>query len=82
MAFSEAFLEWERQTQERMKQEARQEARQEVRQEIQQEVRQEGQKEGRQAVALNLLNRGFLIEEVAQLTNLSIAEVQVLQSQR
>lgn len=66
MTFSEAFLEWERQTQERMKQQARQEVRQEVRQEM----------------ALSLLSQGFPIEVVAQATSLLIDEVQSLQSQQ
>jgi predicted transposase/invertase (TIGR01784 family) len=62
MAFSEAFLEWERQTQEKSKQEGRQEE--------------------RRSIALKLLQQGVSIEAIAQVTDLSIAEIQALQSQQ
>lgn len=62
MAFSEAFLEWERQTQERSRREGRQELQQEI--------------------ALKMLSQGYSINAIAEITNLSIDEIQALQSQQ
>lgn len=97
MAFSEAFLEWEQQTIERLRrrvlqevrqevrqevsQEVRQEVLQEVRQEVLQEVRQEVSQEERQAIALRMLQQGLSIDVIAQVTELSIAKIQKLQQQ-
>ncbi|MCU0550712.1 MAG: flagellar assembly protein H [Leptolyngbya sp. Prado105] len=57
MALSEAFLEWEQQTQE------------------------QGKQEERRMIARRLLQQGLSIEAISQATELSIAEIQSLQSQ-
>ena len=54
MAFSEAFLTWERETESR------------------------GRKQACETIALNLLRQGLSIEMIAQVTSLTIAEVQEL----
>ena len=113
MALSEAFLEWEQQTEERIRQRVLQEVEQteerirqrvlqeveqteerirqrvlqeveqteeQIRQRVLQEVQQEVSQEERQAIAQRLLKQGLSIEAIAQATELSIAEIQSLQS--
>jgi hypothetical protein len=63
MALSEAFLAWEQNTQEQSKQEGRQEGRQEERLDI----------------ALNMLRRHLALETIAEVTGLTIAQLQQLQ---
>lgn len=65
MALSEAFLAWEQQNQERLRKEVSQEERQDE----------------RRAIARRMLQQGLSIEIIAQVTELSIAEIQSLQSQ-
>jgi len=91
MALSQAYLEWEKEVQQRSKQEGIQEGRQEGRQEGIQEGRQEGiqegrqegiqegRQEGRQAVALNMLRSGMTVDSIAQLTGLSLQQIQQLE---
>jgi predicted transposase/invertase (TIGR01784 family) len=50
-----------------------------VYQEAKQEGKQEGRQEGVRQVAINLLNAGMAVSQVAKLTDLSIEEVQQLQ---
>ena len=63
MAFTEAFLAWEQETEGKGRKEGRK----------------EGQKGEREAIALNLLRQGFPLEAIAQATSLTIEQVQVLQ---
>lgn len=74
MALSEAFLEWERQKLLEWEQQSGERIRQQVEQQVRQEVTQQ--------IALSLLRQGLSIETIAQVTNLSIEEVQRLQSQQ
>ncbi len=60
MAFSEAFLTWERETESK--------------------GQKEGRKEERNTIALNLLRQGLSIEMIAQVTSLTVADVQALQT--
>jgi predicted transposase/invertase (TIGR01784 family) len=53
---------------------------QEAKQEGKQEGRQEGRQEGVRQVAINLLNVGMTVEQVATLTNLSVEQVRQLQA--
>ena len=46
---------------------------------VYQEAQEEGRQEGVRQVAINLLNAGMTVEQVATLTNLSIEEVRQLQ---
>lgn len=46
---------------------------------VYQEARQEGKQEGVRQVAINLLNAGMVVEQIAKLTDLSIDEVRQLQ---
>ena len=63
------------------REEGRQEGLQEGRQEGLQEGREEGLQDGLKRVALNLLNAGMAIEDIVNLTTLSLKEIQVLQQQ-
>ncbi len=67
MALSQAYLEWEKEVQQRSKQEGRQEG------------RQEGIQAGRQAVALNMLRSGMSVDSIAQFTGLSLQQIQQLE---
>jgi hypothetical protein len=69
MALSQAFLEWEQQTEERIEREVTQRVEQEVRQEIE------------QTIALNLLQKNLSLETIAEVTGLTIAQLQALHSQ-
>ena len=71
MAFTEAFLAWEQETEGKGRKEGRREGRK--------EGRKEGQKGERESIALNLLRQGFPLEAIAQATSLTIDQVQVLQ---
>ena len=68
MALSEAFLAWEQQTQERIEQE--------VIQRVEQRVRQEE----RQEIALNMIQKNLPLETIAEVTELTIAQIQQLQA--
>ena len=68
MAFSEAFLTWERETESKGRKEG------------QKEGQKEGRKEARETIALNLLEQGLSIEMIAQVTSLTVADVQALQT--
>jgi hypothetical protein len=69
MALSEAFLAWEQETQER------------IRQEVRQEVSQAERQEERRAIALNLLRKNLALEMIAEVTGLTIEQLQQLQTQ-
>lgn len=73
MAFSEAFLEWEQQTQERI--------RQNVLQEVQQQVIPSELRSQQRAIARRFLQQELSIEVIAHATELSVAEIQNLQPQ-
>ncbi len=47
---------------------------------VYQEAKQEGRQEGVRQVAINLLNAGMTVEQVATLTNLSVEQVRQLQA--
>ncbi|MGG6270317.1 flagellar assembly protein H [Leptolyngbya sp. AN03gr2] len=68
MALSEAFLEWERQHEEL------------VTQRVEQRVRQETEQQIKQGIALKLLSQGLPLEVIAQSTELSIEDLQRLQT--
>jgi hypothetical protein len=65
----------------RVLQEVQQEVRQRVLQEVRQEVSQEERQEERQAIALNLLRKNFALETIAEVTGLTIDQLQNLQAQ-
>jgi predicted transposase/invertase (TIGR01784 family) len=64
MSLSPAYLEWEKQTLDQGKKEGKK----------------EGKQEEKQAIALNLLKIGMNVEQVAQLTGLSVEKVKKLNS--
>lgn len=51
-------------------------------QQTQEQARQQARQQERQAIALRLLQQGLPLEAIAQATELSIAEIQALQSQQ
>ena len=57
---------------------ARQQGREEGRQEGREEGIQKGQRESQLAIARNLLDRGTLPEDIAEITRLSLAEIRAL----
>ncbi|MGG6264819.1 flagellar assembly protein H [Leptolyngbya sp. AN03gr2] len=79
MAFSEAFLQWEQQTQEQIRQRVEQEVRQRVEQEVRQRVEQEVKQEERREIALNMMKNNLPLEQISRFTGLTIAEIQMLQ---
>ena len=80
MAFSEAFLTWERETEGKGRKEGKKEGKKEGRKEGKKEGKKEGRKEERETIALNLLQQGLSIEMIAQVTSLTTDEVQALQT--
>ena len=83
MALSQAYLEWEKEVQQRGiilgEERGKQEGRLEGIQEGIQEGKLEGIQEGRQQVAINMLRSGMNMELIAQLTGLSLEQIQRLQ---
>ncbi len=77
MALSQAYLEWEKE----VKQEGKQEGELLGKQKGRQEGRQEGKQEGKQEVALNMLRGGIPVSQIAQFTELSLQQIQQLQSE-
>ena len=75
MALSQAYLEWEKQTEERGVKKGMQRG---IQQGMQQGI-QQGVQQGVERVALNMLQKGMLVEEVAQLTSLTVEQIQALQ---
>ena len=73
MALSQAYLEWEKEVELRGELRGKQEGKQEG------ELL--GKQQGKQEVALNMLRGGIPVEQIAQFTELSLQQIQQLQSE-